>query len=237
MTSRPPTRSAPSISKATSVLEVNGVTARFGPVIAVRDATLAVAPGETLGIVGPNGAGKTTLLRALMGQHADRDGEIVVDGTRLDTVAPAVSARAGLAIVPQGRRLFPSLTVREHIDLSVARSGSRARFTERDLFDFFPGLARRLDVHASLLSGGEQQMLAIGRATLLDPRYVLMDEPTEGLAPSIVANVTALIEHLPSLGMGVIVAEQSDSHLITTARTVAMERGAICQRTEAKGST
>lgn len=213
------------------------MTARFGPVIAVRDATLMVAPGETVGIVGPNGAGKTTLLRVLMGQHTDRDGEIAVDGTRLDTATPTVSARAGIAIVPQGRRLFPSLTVREHIELSVSRSRSRARFTERDLFDFFPGLARRLDLRASLLSGGEQQMLAIGRATLLNPRYVLMDEPTEGLAPSIVANVTALIEHLPSLGMGVVIAEQSDSHRISTARAIAMERGAIGHRTEERGST
>lgn len=218
------------------MLEVNGVTARFGPVVAVRDATLTAAPGATVGIVGPNGAGKTTLLRALMGQHPDRDGEILVDGTRLDSATPSVSARAGIAIVPQGRRLFPSLTVREHVDLSVSRGGQSARFTATDLFDFFPGLARRLDVHASLLSGGEQQMLAIGRATLLDPRYVLMDEPTEGLAPSIVANVAALIEHLPSLGMGLVIAEQSDSHLTATARIIAMERGVIRHRTTAKGA-
>ncbi len=212
------------------------MTARFGPVLAVRDATLTVAPGATVGIVGPNGAGKTTLLRALMGQHTDRDGEIVVDGNRLDTATPTASARAGIAIVPQGRRLFPSLTVREHVALSVSRGGQSTRFTQADLFDFFPGLARRLDVYASLLSGGEQQMLAIGRATLLDPRYVLMDEPTEGLAPAIVANVAALIEHLPSLGIGLVIAEQSDSPLTATARTIAMERGVIRHRTTAKGA-
>ena len=94
------------------MLEISGLIARFGPVIAVRDAALAIAPGETVAIVGPNGAGKTTLLRAIMGQHVDRDGEIVADGVRLDRAAPTMAARAGIAIVPQGRRLFPSLTVR-----------------------------------------------------------------------------------------------------------------------------
>jgi len=217
------------------VLEISGLIARFGPVIAVRDAALAIAPGETVAIVGPNGAGKTTLLRAIMGQHVDRDGEIVADGVRLDRAAPTMAARAGIAIVPQGRRLFPSLTVREHIGLSASRNRAKARFTEHDLFEFFPGLARRLDVHASLLSGGEQQMLAIGRATLLNPSYVLMDEPTEGLAPSIVDNVTALIERLPALGMGVVVTEQTKSPLISSVRRLSMDRGTVGQPADTKG--
>ncbi len=217
------------------MLEISGLIARFGPVIAVRDAALAIAPGETVAIVGPNGAGKTTLLRAIMGQHVDRDGEIVADGVRLDRAAPTMAARAGIAIVPQGRRLFPSLTVREHIGLSASRSRAKARFTEHDLFEFFPGLARRLDVHASLLSGGEQQMLAIGRATLLNPSYVLMDEPTEGLAPSIVDNVTALIERLPALGMGVVVTEQTKSPLISSVRRLSMDRGTVGQPADTKG--
>ncbi|MGE0140774.1 MAG: ATP-binding cassette domain-containing protein [Ilumatobacteraceae bacterium] len=210
------------------MLEIAGLTARFGPVNAVRDVSMSVEPGELCAIVGPNGAGKTTLLRAVIGQHADRDGSIRVDGAAVRVASPTAAARAGVAIVPQGRRLFPTLTVREHVELSAGRAARGARrFGVDDLFAFFPGLARRLDVRAAMLSGGEQQMLAIGRAALLSPRYVLMDEPTEGLAPAIVGNVASLISHLPSLGMGVVITEQSDVAWIDGARTVAMRRGTI----------
>jgi branched-chain amino acid transport system ATP-binding protein len=190
------------------VLEIRGLVARYGPVTAVRGIDLDVGRGEIVAVVGANGAGKSTALRSIIGQHRDRSGQISIDGQRVSLRGGAVTAaRAGIAIVPQGRRLFASLTVSEHLDLAASRRQAR-KMTIDDALELFPNLARRLGVRAGLLSGGEQQMLAIARAALLGPSFILMDEPTEGLAPTIVDSVVALVEQLPERGMGVVVTDQ-----------------------------
>jgi branched-chain amino acid transport system ATP-binding protein len=190
------------------VLEVRALTARYGPVTVVRGIDLDVDRGAVVALVGANGAGKTTALRAIIGQHHDRAGSVSVDGRPVPFGGGAVAgARAGVAIVPQGRRLFATLTVREHLTLAGGRARGRGLSVD-DALDLFPNLARRLGVRAALLSGGEQQMLAIARAVLLAPGYVLMDEPTEGLAPPMVDAVVGLLRALPSRDIGVVVTDQ-----------------------------
>ena len=212
-------------------LEVRSLTARYGAVTAVRQADLTVAAGAIAVITGPNGAGKTTLLRSIMGQHRDVDGEVLVDGVDVGGRGAVATARLGVSIVPQGRRLFGSLTVAEHLALARGRAGSGSG-ASADIDELFPGLHRRRSVRAASLSGGEQQMLAIARAVLVNPRYVLLDEPTEGLAPSIVANVLALGLRLPEAGIGVILTDNGDAHLDDHLDDVAtvtyqMERGEV----------
>lgn len=212
------------------MLEVRTLSARYGAVPAVRVVDLDVAPGELVAIVGPNGAGKSTLLRSIMGQHGEHSGTVVVDGADVSGVGAVGAARAGIAIVPQGRRLFPSLSVDEHLHLSRSRAAAGA-ITIDEVIEFFPGLGWRRSVRASALSGGEQQMLAIARAVLMGPRYVLMDEPTEGLAPMVVDSVARLVEHLPTVGIGVLVSDQDDSALVQrAARTYDMVRGEVAVR-------
>lgn len=213
------------------MLEVRGLVARFGPVVAVRGIDLDVRPGEIVALVGPNGAGKTTALRAIMGQHRNRIGTIGINGAQVPLGGGAVAAaRAGLAIVPQGRKLFTSLTVDEHLDLSASRiRGRKGRMGIEEAFELFPNLASRRRIRAGLLSGGEQQMLAIARAVLASPAYVLMDEPTEGLSPPMVAGVAALIEKLPVFGMGVLVTDQQAAGALVRLanRRHEMSRGEI----------
>lgn len=215
------------------MLEVRGLLARFGPVVAVRGIDLDVRPGEIVALVGANGAGKTTALRAIMGQHRDRTGTVSVNGAQVPLRGGAVAAaRAGLAIVPQGRKLFASLTVYEHLDLSASRiRGRERRMGIEDAFALFPNLESRRRVRAGLLSGGEQQMLAIARAALASPAYVLMDEPTEGLSPPMVAGVAALVEKLPAFGMGVLVTDQqaAGAFVRLATRRLEMNRGEIVQ--------
>ena len=213
------------------MLEVANLSARYGQAQVVRDVTLHVEPGEAVAHVGHNGAGKTTLLRAIGGLHQDRSGSIRLDGDDLSRASTVATARSGLVLVPQGRRLFASLTVAEHLRLSESRrrKSSADRLTTEDVFEFFPQLAKRLNVRASSLSGGEQQMLAITRAVLQGPSFVLLDEPTEGLSPTMVDVVSRLVTELPARGLGLLITEQAaTSHVLTTAaRHLTMERGRI----------
>lgn len=212
------------------MLEVVDLCARYGQAQVVREATFRVAPGEAVALVGPNGAGKTTLLRAIGGLHQVRSGTVRVDGDDLSTASTVATARAGLVLVPQGRRLFGSLSVAEHIRLAQSRpSTSAERLTSEDVFSFFPQLAVRLNVRAGSLSGGEQQMLAITRAVLQGPRYILLDEPTEGLSPSMVDVVAGLVTGLPARGMGLVITEQSAASpvLSTAGRHLTMDRGVV----------
>jgi branched-chain amino acid transport system ATP-binding protein len=212
------------------MLEVTDLCARYGQAQVVRGVTFAVEAGEAVALVGPNGAGKTTALRAIGGLHQVRTGTVRLDGEDLSRASTVATARAGLILVPQGRRLFGSLTVSEHVRLAESRrSDVKDRLTSEEVFGFFPQLAKRLGVRAGSLSGGEQQMLAITRAVLQGPRYILLDEPTEGLSPSMVEVVAGLVTQLPARGMGLVITEQSStSQVLTTAtRHLTMDRGRV----------
>ncbi len=187
------------------MLEVRDLHVRFGRAHILQGVSLSVG-ARPLAIVGRNGMGKTTLCQAIMGLAQGSEGDIALDGARLNGVAPFRIARRGVALVPQGRRTFPSLSVDEHLRL-VARRG--ARWTVERVYQTFPRLAERRRNGGAELSGGEQQMLAIARALLMNPRIVVMDEPSEGLAPVVVDHLIGVLRALPGDGMGLLLVEQN----------------------------
>jgi branched-chain amino acid transport system ATP-binding protein len=209
------------------LLEIRDVRASYGAAEVVRGVSLQVEPGRVVAVVGPDGAGKTTLARTVAALHRARRGRIRLDALDLSGASAVEVARAGIALVPQGRRVFASLTVAEH--LAVAGRHSRPGALSRDeLLELFPNLARRLNVRARALSGGEQQMLAIGRAVLLGPAALIMDEPTEGLAPAVVDLVARLVDRLRERGVAVLLFEQVGGFPFHVADDVlAIDRGAV----------
>jgi branched-chain amino acid transport system ATP-binding protein len=209
------------------MLDVEHLSASYGAVQAVRSASFHVAAGEVLTVTGPNGAGKSTLANVLAGLHRAASGRFLLDGTDLSASRTTRIARAGVTLVPQGRRVFGSCTVGEHVQLAEAHARAGAVGIERVL-THFPQLHDRWSVRARQLSGGEQQMLAITRAVLLGPRVLVLDEPTEGLAPAIVAAVTGLVRDLRDHGVAVVLMEQPGSFAEQVAdRTVTMDRGLV----------
>ena len=189
--------------------------------------SFAVAPGEVLCLLGRNGAGKTTTLRAIMGLLRPRAGRITLDGRDLTALRAHEVPRLGIAYVPQGRRLFPLLTVQENLRMGLLVRG-RGIEPRDSILELFPALREHLDRQAGTLSGGEQQMVATARALCADPRYLLMDEPTEGLAPALVQTVLDTIRSLRSRRVGVLLVEQKIDAALSAADTVAvMEDGRI----------
>jgi branched-chain amino acid transport system ATP-binding protein len=183
---------------------------RYGALTAVREVTLSARPGEIVGIVGTNGAGKSSLLRAIVGLTPLAGGECSLGAVDLRRMATPDRARAGLGFVPEGRRLFGALTVRENLILGAlaARIEAPAAALDRQLHGF-PELKRLLDNPAESLSGGEQQMVAIARALIQDPSVVMMDEPSLGLAPVVVGKVATLTKDIARAGRTVVLAEQN----------------------------
>jgi branched-chain amino acid transport system ATP-binding protein len=187
--------------------------------------------GRVLGLLGRNGAGKSTLVLALMGLVAPSAGSVRLGGVELVGLAAHEIARAGVALVPQGRRIWPDLTVGEHLRLAGRASRREARWTPASIEALFPRLAERRDHLAGQLSGGEQQMLAIARALLTQPTLLLMDEPSEGLAPLLVDRVGEVVRELAAAGVAVLLVEQ-DLHLAFGAadEVAVLARGAIAHR-------
>ena len=193
------------------MLELSGVTAGYGAFTALWDVSLRVATGEAVAVVGPNGAGKTTLLRAISGLIAPRGGRVIFEGTELAGRPPYEVVAHGIAHVPEGRRLFPQLTVAENLKMGAYLPTARAHFRESlaRVFTLFPVLAERQRQRAGSLSGGEQQMLAIGRALMSRPRLILFDEPSMGLAPVMVLRLFDLIRRVREEGYTILVVEQN----------------------------
>jgi branched-chain amino acid transport system ATP-binding protein len=196
------------------MLEVRGLEVSYGRVPVLRDVALSVGPGELVTVVGPNGAGKTTLLRALMGLVPIRAGAVTFDGRRLGGQPTESIVRHGIAMVSEGRDLFGPLTVRENLALgayAAGRAGRRARLAgdlERVLA-LFPALGARLGQAAGTLSGGEQQMVAIGRALMARPRLLLLDEPSVGLAPLVIREIFRVLRTLKAEGLTMLLVEQN----------------------------
>jgi branched-chain amino acid transport system ATP-binding protein len=188
------------------MLEVRGLDVHYAQAHVLQGVTLDVGAAP-LAVIGRNGMGKTTLCQTLMGMVAASGGEARLDGAPILGLSPDKVARRGLSLVPQGRRVFPSLTVHEHLVLA-ARKGPQ-RWTVERIYETFPRLAERRRNGGTQLSGGEQQMLAISRALLANPRLVIMDEPSEGLAPVIVDHLVEVLRRLPEEGMGLLLVEQN----------------------------
>jgi branched-chain amino acid transport system ATP-binding protein len=187
---------------------------------------------EAIALIGRNGMGKSTLCNTIMGLVSEARGSIRVAGTELRGKAPYVVAAAGVGYVPQGRRLFQSLSVDEHLRMIKAKR--KGRWTPAAIYELFPRLAERKRISATQLSGGEQQMLAIGRALLLNPQLLVMDEPSEGLAPTIVENVIETCHTLVAEGMGILLVEQNLGVATSVAeRQLVMVSGQIAAETTA----
>ena len=193
------------------MLELHQVTAGYGAFTALWEVSLRVAQGEAVAVVGPNGAGKTTLLRAISGLIAPRAGRIAFEGAEL-AGRPAYEIVAhGIAHVPEGRRLFPQLTVAENLKMGAFLPSARAHFREslERVYALFPVLAERPTQRAGSLSGGEQQMLAVGRALMSRPKLILFDEPSMGLAPVMVLRLFDLISRVREVGFTILIVEQN----------------------------
>jgi branched-chain amino acid transport system ATP-binding protein len=195
---------------ASEALRVANVDAYYGDSHVLHGIGFALAPGRLLGLLGRNGAGKTTCMATIMGFLRPRRGAIDLFGEPVAGLPPETIARKGICLVPQGRRVFRSLTVRENLEVAAQTRADTAKpwSTER-VFEVFPRLKERHAQHAGSLSGGEQQMLAIGRALMGNPRVLLMDEPSEGLAPQIVAEVGRTIAQLKAEGLSIVLVEQN----------------------------
>ena len=211
------------------LLELRDVSASYRGLKALQGVSLHVAPGEIVAVVGANGAGKSTLLRAIAGQVAT-EGEIRFDGQSLAHVAPHLITRRGVGLVPEGRRLFPRLSVEDNLRLGAyARRGDPERFKPLDLvFALFPRLQERLPQRAETLSGGEQQMLAIGRALMTQPRLLMLDEPSQGIAPKLVDDILAAVGRIRDLGTTIILVEQRLAETLELAdRAYVLQTGRI----------
>jgi branched-chain amino acid transport system ATP-binding protein len=210
-------------------LSVEKLTVAYGAVPALRDASLAVAPGEVVALIGANGAGKSSLLKALMGLVPHRAERLMLDGTDLFARNTRQRIAAGFALSPEGRHVFPDLTVQENLDLGfLGRNRAEAATHAAGMFGLFPHLAERRSQPAGTLSGGEQQMLAIARAMMAAPKLLMLDEPTLGLAPIVVRQIGRFIGEIRSRGTSVIVAEQNAEMALAVAdRAYVLENGAI----------
>jgi branched-chain amino acid transport system ATP-binding protein len=206
-------------------LQLNGVSAGYGETVVLEDINLGLSDGECISVIGRNGMGKTTLLATAMGHTRLHSGEISLNGASITRVPPYRRALAGLGFVPQEREIFPSLSVRENLEVG-ARPGP---WTQARVFELFPNLRDRLGNMGNQLSGGEQQMLSIARALLTNPSVLLMDEPTEGLAPVIVEALAAVLQRLREEGgLSIILVEQNSRVALGfSPRCVVMDKGRI----------
>jgi branched-chain amino acid transport system ATP-binding protein len=212
-------------------LEVTGLRAGYRQGTVLHGVDLEIDRGRALALLGRNGVGKSTLVMTIMGLVPATGGAVRLDGVDLTGKRAHQIARAGVALVPQGRRIWPTLTVQEHLDMSARRGGGR--WSQQGLFELLPILAERRRQLAGLLSGGEQQMLAIARALVTDPSLILLDEPSEGLAPLVVDQIAAVIRQLVTGGVAVLLVEQ-DLHLafVVADEIAVMAKGTIVHRTD-----
>ncbi|HTI48599.1 MAG TPA: ABC transporter ATP-binding protein [Casimicrobiaceae bacterium] len=210
------------------LLEARDLHAHYGQSHVLRGVSLAVRPGEAIGLLGRNGMGKTTLIRTMLAHVKATRGEVRVHGRDCTGARPDAIARCGIAYVPEGRGIFPNLSVRENLQLA-ARPGARgSAWTLDRVLDVFPRLRERLGHGGQQLSGGEQQMLAIGRALMTNPDAVLLDEATEGLAPLVVREIWRIVGEIRAAGIATLIVDRNFATVLAhTDRAYVMEKGAI----------
>jgi branched-chain amino acid transport system ATP-binding protein len=212
------------------MLSLTAVSAGYGSFRALFDVSLDVAAGEAVGVIGPNGAGKTTLMRVISGLIPITAGELVFEGRSLSGVPAHRIVERGIAHVPENRRLFPRLSVEDNLRIGAFIAEARRHFSERLawVYDLFPRLKERRDQLAGTLSGGEQQMVAIGRALMSRPKILLMDEPSAGLAPLVVQQVFDLVRRIRAEGFTVLIVEQNVAQVLDVVdRAYLLEVGTI----------
>ena len=225
---------APGPAGGPALLEVEGLNAYYGSARALEDVSFSMG-AESVAVVGRNGMGKTTLCNAIMGiSPPNVTGSIRFRGRELTGRSSHAIAREGIGYVPQGRRLFPSLTVDEHLRMAARGGDGEARWTRERVYDLFPRLAERRRNGGAQLSGGEQQMLAIGRALVTNPTLIVMDEPSEGLAPTVIENLVETFERLEEEGLSILLIEQNLGVATALAeRQLVMVAGRVAAETTA----
>ncbi len=213
-----------------SVIRIKGLTAGYGKSIVLRGIDLEVDEGESVAVVGKNGAGKSTLLNSFFGGTTIRGGSIEVGGMAIEKLPPYAAPQHGVSISPQGRLILPHLTVQDNLLLGAA-SGRKGQWDLKRVYALFPILLERRDKMGTALSGGQQQMLAVGRALLGNPRVLLLDEPSEGLSPILVDELVTTFNTIRAAGTGILIVEQH-LNLVrrTTQRFVVMAKGEIIDR-------
>jgi urea transport system ATP-binding protein len=211
------------------MLELADVDMKYGAAQALWGVSLTAEPGQVTCILGRNGVGKTSLMRAISGRHRISGGRIAWEGHDIGRLPPDARARRGVAVVPQGREIFPLLTVRENLETGFAVLPRGERHVPDAVFELFPVLAEMVGRRGGDLSGGQQQQLAIGRAMVMRPRLLLMDEPTEGIQPSIIKDIGGAIRYLRDQGhMAIVLVEQYFEFAVALAdRFAVMDRGRI----------
>jgi branched-chain amino acid transport system ATP-binding protein len=207
---------------STPLLQLDGVNAYYGDSHILHDVSLAVAPGQVLTILGRNGAGKTTALKSIIGIVKPRSGRVSFAGSEITSLSPYRIARAGIGYVPETRGIFPSLSVLENLTLAARGAQVANAWTLERVYALFPRLAERRASGGVTLSGGEQQMLSMARALLTNPRLLLLDEPTEGLAPLVVAEIETVLAHLKGEGLTIVLVEQNLAFALAFADQVAL---------------
>ncbi|MDP9136832.1 MAG: ABC transporter ATP-binding protein [Pseudomonadota bacterium] len=209
------------------MLAVRNINCFYGDVQVLRDVSFTLAAGEVLCLLGRNGAGKTTALKAIMGLLPVRSGQVVLEDTDLTSLLPHQVPKHGIAYVPQGRRLFANLSVAENLEIGLLPRGG-GEDVRQEVLALFPALRSRLDQRSGTLSGGEQQMLSMARALCIRPRAILLDEPSEGLMPAMIARICATIGQLKSTGVATLLVEQRIEIVLATAdRVVFIENGRV----------
>ena len=213
-----------------AMLSLAAVSAGYGSFRALFDVSLEVPQGEAVGVIGPNGAGKTTLMRVISGLVPLRSGAMTLDGRPIGRLPAHRIVELGIAHVPENRRLFPRLTVEDNLRIGAFIPQARARFAQQldRIYDMFPRLKERRDQPAGTLSGGEQQMCAIGRALMSGPKLLLMDEPSAGLAPLVVEQVFDLVRRIRAEGLTVLIVEQNVQQVLDVVdRAYLLEAGSM----------
>ena len=221
-----------------TLLSVDNISVRYGQLTALRKASIRIAEGETLFVTGPNGAGKSTLLKAIAGVVSPREGSIEFSGQPIAGRSPEDIARLGFSMVPEGREVFGALTIEENLRLGtgIRKDKDQAARDMEQVYAVFPMLKDRKDQHAGMLSGGQQQMLVIGRALMTAPRLIAIDEPSLGLAPKVIDDVYAtLIKLRDSRGLTLLIVEQSATRaMLTGGRMVLMRSGEVALEGDAR---
>jgi branched-chain amino acid transport system ATP-binding protein len=224
------------------MFRIENLQVHYGLSYVIQGITMQAAPGEVIGIFGRNGVGKTTLMKTIAGWVAPSGGSIELDGTRLDGLEPDEMCRHGIGFVPEDRRIFPGLSVEENLKLGLMQRAGRSRSEEKAeidrIYQRMPRLAERRRQVGTTLSGGEQQMLAMARVMVGRPKLALIDEPSEGLAPMIVADIFAIIEEMRAAGSIILLVEQNvNGALSVSDRFYAIERGSVVLAGNAQDET
>ena len=218
------------------MLQIESLNTYYGDSHILQGVDLRIAPGSAIGLLGRNGMGKTTLIRSLMGFVPAASGKVSWQGRDVTGFAPERMARLGIGYVPEGRGIFPNLSVRENLTMSARRGpGGRKDWTFERVMETFPRLAERLDHGGQQLSGGEQQMLSIGRALMTNPELMILDEATEGLAPLIVAEIWRVIAQIGTTGISTLIVDRNYHAVLShTDAAVVLEKGLVVAAGESK---